>query len=254
MSLSMVFDRMSDDCVAAVKAAHDIGNELGMDVLRTEILFAGVVEKPERAAQTLFKYNFDAEGVKDAAIRTLTYKTDVTMGEPNPTKDPLSFSEDSRMILNKASQIAERMESSTVRSEHVLLALMGYNNGKTIEAVPVFEVLGDIPALKRRENNFSVSQFCEDLVNALPLTPYSGADVVVKDQVVVGGSGGSNTNTLSEVGVDLTQLALEGKLDLCFGRDKEIRTALRTLGRRRKNNPCLIGDPGKAMCCCYYVD
>lgn len=243
--LSMVFDRMSDDCVAAIKAAHDIGNELGLDVLRTEILFAGVVAKPERAAQTLRKYNLEAEGVKDAAIRTLTYKSDVTLGGPNPTKDPLSFSEESRIILNKASQIAERMESMTVRSEHVLLALMGYNNGKPIEAVPVLEVLGDIPALKRRGVDFSVSQFCEELVNALPLTPFPNDDVIVKDQVVVGGRGGGNTNTLSEVGVDLTQLALEGKLDKCFGRDKEIRTALRTLGRRRKNNPCLIGDPGK---------
>jgi len=44
--------------------------------------------------------------------------------------------------------------------------------------------------------------------------------------------------------VDLTQMAVEGKLDRVYGRDKEIVMALRTLGRRRKNNPCLIGDPG----------
>jgi ATP-dependent Clp protease ATP-binding subunit ClpC len=245
-SLSMVFDRMSNDCVAAVKEAHDLGNSLGLDTLRTEILFAGAVAKPERAAQTLKKYDFDFEGVKEAVIKTLTYKTNVKMEGPNATKDPLPFSEDSRAILNKALQIAERQESSTVRTEHVLLALMGYNNGKPIEDVPVLEVLGDIPALKKGEASFTVTKFCEDLVNALPMTPIASADddLVIREQVVIGGAGG-NTNTLSEVGVDLTQMALEGKLDLVFGRDKEIRSALRTLGRRRKNNPCLIGDPGK---------
>lgn len=236
---------MSNDCVAAVKEAHDFGNELGLDILRTEILFAGAVAKPERAAQTLRKYDFELEGVKQAVIRTLTYKTDVKLEGPNPTKDPLPFSEDSRAILNKALQIAERMESSTVRTEHLLLALMGYSNGKPIEEVPVMEVLGDISSLKRGENSFTVSKFCEDLVNVLPMTPVeaSNDDLVIREQVVIGGAGG-NTNTLSEVGVDLTQMALEGKLDLVFGRDMEIRTALRTLGRRRKNNPCLIGDPG----------
>jgi ATP-dependent Clp protease ATP-binding subunit ClpC len=58
------------------------------------------------------------------------------------------------------------------------------------------------------------------------------------------GDTGANGSTLQEVGVDWTQLALDGKLDPVFGRDAEIRSALRTLGRRRKNNPVLLGDPG----------
>jgi len=241
----MVFDQMSNDCVEAVQASQDFGNELGLDTLRTELLFAGVIAKPERALRTLQKYQLtDVDQVKEAVTRTLTYKSDVKlMKGPNPTKDPLPFSEDSRAILTKAQAIAERMESQTIRSEHVLLALMGYNGGKPIKEVPVLEVLGDIPALKQSKENFSVTSFCEDLVNALPMTPFDDAGGVIQDRVVIGGRSGK-TNTLSEVGVDLTQLALEGKLDLVFGRDQEIRSALRTLGRRRKNNPCLIGDPG----------
>jgi ATP-dependent Clp protease ATP-binding subunit ClpC len=237
----MIFDKMSDDCVSALKESHDFGNELGLDVLRTEVLFAGVIAKPERALRTLQKYKLDAKEVMEAVIQTLTYKSDVDMKGPNRTKDPLPFSDESRAVLTKAQSIAERMESTTIRSEHVLLALMGYNGGKPIKEVPVLEVLGDIPSLKKSKENFSVTNFCEDLVNALPLTPYD--DVVVQDRVVIGGRSGT-TNTLSEVGVDLTQLALDGKLDVVFGRDQEIRSALRTLGRRRKNNPCLIGDPG----------
>lgn len=254
--ISMVIDRMSNECVSAIQSAHDIGNSLGMKTLRNEILFCGMVNKPERAAKTLIRYNLDnAQEIESAAIRTLSFKLPTgeldLKGEnrkDGDTKEALPFSEETRSVLNKACDIADRMESETVRSEHVILALMGYNNGNAIESVPVLDLLGDIPSIKqgnRETSGFRVTQFCEDLVNALPNTPISGDDVTVRDRVVVGGrAGGGGTSTLNDVGVDLTQMALEGKLDMVFGRDKEIRNALRTLGRRRKNNPCLIGDPG----------
>ncbi len=43
---------------------------------------------------------------------------------------------------------------------------------------------------------------------------------------------------------DITQMAREGKLDPCIGRDKEIERLIQVLCRRTKNNPCLIGEPG----------
>ena len=51
------------------------------------------------------------------------------------------------------------------------------------------------------------------------------------------------TLTLSDVGVDLTELAMQMELDPVHGRDKEVKSTLRTLVRRRKNNPCLMGGP-----------
>lgn len=43
---------------------------------------------------------------------------------------------------------------------------------------------------------------------------------------------------------DLTQAASEGKLDPVVGRSKEIERVIEILGRRKKNNPILIGEPG----------
>ncbi len=43
---------------------------------------------------------------------------------------------------------------------------------------------------------------------------------------------------------DLTQKARDGKIDNIIGRDKEIGRVVQILGRRTKNNPCLIGEPG----------
>ena len=49
---------------------------------------------------------------------------------------------------------------------------------------------------------------------------------------------------LEAYGVNLTQLAKEGKIDPVIGREDEIRRMVQILSRRNKNNPVLIGEPG----------
>lgn len=56
--------------------------------------------------------------------------------------------------------------------------------------------------------------------------------------------GSSSTPVLDSFGYDLTKAATEDKLDPVVGRDKEIERLAQILGRRKKNNPVLIGDPG----------
>merc|ERR1711998_715888 len=64
------------------------------------------------------------------------------------------------------------------------------------------------------------------------------------------GSGGSSnkgnlkTATLDEFGTNLTKMASEAKLDPVVGRHNEIDRVIQILGRRTKNNPVLIGEPG----------
>ena len=54
----------------------------------------------------------------------------------------------------------------------------------------------------------------------------------------------SSTPVLDNFGTDLTQAAAEGKLDPVVGREREIERVTEILGRRKKNNPVLIGEPG----------
>lgn len=55
---------------------------------------------------------------------------------------------------------------------------------------------------------------------------------------------GAKTPILDNFGTDLTKQAAEGKLDPVVGRENEIMRVLEILGRRKKNNPILIGEPG----------
>ncbi len=54
----------------------------------------------------------------------------------------------------------------------------------------------------------------------------------------------SKTPVLDNFSTDLTQAALDGKLDPVVGREKEMQRLIEILGRRKKNNPILIGEPG----------
>lgn len=247
--LSMVVDRLSSECIAATQVAHKIGNEVGLRLLKNEALMVGISNRPEKAGRTLARYNLVYPLVRKSAEKTLEQNGFVLKAKVNRdtmlTNDkPLPFSEDVKVTLTIASQIADHFESKSISSEHVLLALLGYNFGKPIDqqSIPV-----GLEILRNSENvidpKFSSYDFCEDLVQDMKL-PYDLAQNPVTDEVVVIGGGSTKANTLDEVGVDLTQMAVEGKLDRVFGRDAEIKMALRTLGRRRKNNPCLIGDPG----------
>ena len=51
-------------------------------------------------------------------------------------------------------------------------------------------------------------------------------------------------NPLEAYGVNLTELAKEGKIDPVIGREDEIRRMVQILSRRNKNNPVLVGEPG----------
>lgn len=53
-----------------------------------------------------------------------------------------------------------------------------------------------------------------------------------------------NTPVLDNFSTDLTQAAIDGKLDPVVGREKEIQRVMEILCRRKKNNPILIGEPG----------
>jgi len=268
----MVVERMSEECIAATQASHKIGNELGLRLLKNEALIAGIVNRPERAGRTLSKYNLKYPLVRKSAEKTLEsngFQINNKLNSlGNINKDtlaanvkPLRFSEEVKICLTQASKIADYFDSKMICSEHVLLSLLGYNYGKPIDllvvptAVTVFKNTEDIAIPSSLVSGavedanaaaaFSSYDFCEELVKDMSQPyDYKKENPITEEVVLIGGDGGGKTNTLEEVGVDLTQMALEGQLDFIHGRDKEILMALRTLGRRRKNNPCLIGDPG----------
>ena len=57
-------------------------------------------------------------------------------------------------------------------------------------------------------------------------------------------NGGEEAPFLIKYGTDMTKMAAEGKYDRIIGRQEEMKRVLQVLGRKTKNNPCLVGEPG----------
>merc|ERR1740124_2063134 len=292
--MTMVVDRLSPTCIAALQTAHRIGNEFALRVLKNEVITVGLIQHPEKSIRTLVRYNLQYTPLVKASASAVLIgngfqlKRKVNKETMKESDRQLPFSEEAKGLLSKAGKVADHFGEKEIATEHVLLASVGYNFGKPLDLdnIPVgFTVLlnTETPmqpnsdtdddtdddhtdyhddyhdddddtskASKPKKQKFTAYQFCEDLVADITSSyDWKRENEQVKalaqlnaDEVVVIGGDSGATNTLAEVGVDLTQMAIEGQLDLVYGRAEEMRMALRTLGRRRKNNPCLIGDPG----------
>jgi ATP-dependent Clp protease ATP-binding subunit ClpC len=169
---------------------------------------------------------------------------------------------------NKNNKNKDTTSTTTIETHHVFLSLLEYTPTKDIDddeddtTAPTttrnnpesdaWAVLQRMQGWKEGRNNdhdnnefASAREISLALVKQIQANPQSD-----KRELVTGGGSSSSsssttsTPTLAECGVDLTEQARDGLLDPVYGREMEIRACLRTLLRRRKNNVCLIGDPG----------
>ena len=164
------------------------------------------------------------------------------------------------LVLNeKASNILKlavleaRMDRSTnVKEQHLLLAIlhdaanngakqvlelnnMNYDDTMTILRAPKTSgITNGIGLPDEEEEEFEATSPSSKSSNSSK----SGSTTTAQKKE------NSKTPVLDTFGTDLTQAALDGKLDPCVGREKEIQRVIEILGRRKKNNPILIGEPG----------
>ena len=124
---------------------------------------------------------------------------------------------DLQKVFDAAAEAAESLKDEFVSTEHLLLGLA------------------------RTDNKAS---------NLLKLSGVTEQDVLKAMSEVRGSARVTDQNAedtyqaLQKYGIDLTELASQGKLDPVIGRDTEIRRVIQVLSRRTKNNPVLIGQPG----------
>ena len=164
------------------------------------------------------------------------------------------------LVLNeKASNILKlavleaRMDRSTnVKEQHLLLAILhdAANNG----AKQVLELnnmnyddtmtILRAPQTSGITNGIGLPDEDEEEFEATNSSSKSSNSAKSASTTTAQKKENSKTPVLDTFGTDLTQAALDGKLDPCVGREKEIQRVIEILGRRKKNNPILIGEPG----------
>ncbi|KAL7479826.1 hypothetical protein ACHAW6_005539 [Cyclotella cf. meneghiniana] len=256
-------DRLSDACINAISFAQDASRSIGMKTLENEMLLVGMVRlagADDIEARKIFtNFGIFPDGILQAAESVLIEKGMGMRGaNAGNSAATLPFSESVKKTLNEALSIAERMfagSDGTVLPGHVLLALLEYDDRYKVATEDVTKCGGLAVLQKTVEDSplgskFDGTKFCRTLAEymknqVMTSNAAAGSTTEVRErEVIVVGRNSGSTPTLDKVGVDLTEMAREGRLDAVYGRDYEIRMCLRTLGRRRKSNPCLIGEPG----------
>jgi ATP-dependent Clp protease ATP-binding subunit ClpC len=253
-----VFERMSEECIAALITAQKQTAKLQLPTVGTEAALAGCIDHPESEAlrRTLQQYRITLRQAERTLMDMYKESTNATLSQGwlssfrAAVKDEdLPFGNDLKKTLVKAGKLADQMGSTAIQTHHLFLALLEFSEGggkPTAAAVdPETDLChcGAWAALLKMQtfdsDTVSALDICESLVKNLE---QSREDA--RPELVTGVGSGAKTPTLADCGTDLTQLALDGLLDPVYGRDKEIRSCLRILIRRRKNNACLIGEAG----------
>merc|ERR1711943_163050 len=137
----------------------------------------------------------------------------------------IPFTPRAKRVLELSLEEARQLGHNYIGTEHLLLGLIREGEGV---AARVLENLG-VDLAKVR------TQVIRMLGETAEVSAGGGGG---------GAKGSTKTPTLDEFGSNLTQLATEAKLDPVVGRHNEIDRVIQILGRRTKNNPVLIGEPG----------
>jgi type VI secretion system protein VasG len=131
-------------------------------------------------------------------------------------------------------------ESGSIRSGHLLLALLGDEEFNVREMSSHF---AKIPLETLRTTMTQIAIGSEEGKAAASAPTFGGG--AASDSPAQGGSAPARRQeSLNKFCIDLTQQARDGKIDPIFGRDPEIRQIVDILTRRRQNNPILTGEAG----------
>ena len=211
-----------------VEAAGESAFRLNHSYIGTEHILIGLADVDGSTSQTILKRH----GVSARAVENLIVKT-FDLGESNvAVAEGGNFSPKAKEVLNNAGVEAEKNNSGSVGTEHLLLALISQDDSAALR------ILSGLGANKQKLYAEVLSAMGEDLRVRRETEPQKrpgpgGAPAPKKDEGI-----------LKDFSRDLCEEARNGKLDPIIGRENEISRIVQILSRRTKNNPCLVGEPG----------
>ena len=210
-----------------------------------EHLLLGLLRLKEgRVADVFRRLDVDMQAVKNA-LETRVRQDE--LGMPIYTQQ-LVLNEKASNILKLAVLEARLQRTTRVEEQHLLLAIL--HDQADTGAKQVLEMNNmnyeDVLTMFSVKNGIGLpdEDYEEEDDNNAGQTTGSNGNRQASATTATQQKTKSKTPVLDNFGTDLTQQAAEGKLDPCVGREREIQRVVEILGRRKKNNPILIGEPG----------
>ncbi|TAE55847.1 MAG: ATP-dependent Clp protease ATP-binding subunit [Nostocales cyanobacterium] len=212
-----MFEHFTSEAIRVIMLAQEEARRLGHNFVGTEQILLGLMgEGTGVAAKVLAELG--------VTLKEARREVEKIIGRGSGFVPPeIPFTPKVKSLFEQSFREAHSLGHNYINTEHLLLGLTEAGEGV---AAKVLQNLGvDLQTIR----NGVMSLLGEDN------TVFAGSS-----------NNARRTQNLSieEFGRNLTKLAQEGKLDPVVGRQKEIERTVQILGRRTKNNPVLIGEPG----------
>ena len=212
-----------------------------------EHLLLGLLRVKDGPVNRVFsRLKLNTQSVKDE-LEQKVRQDDIT--RPILTHE-LVLNEQASNILKLAVLEARIQRMTKVDEQHLLLAILHDQVDNGAKQILEFNNMNyeDVLTLLRTNqtttNGIGLPEEDEEEYEDQPAGSPAGASSNKSTTQTATQKTKSKTPVLDNFSTDLTQAALEEKLDLVVGREREIQRVLEILGRRKKNNPILIGEPG----------
>lgn len=208
-----MFEKFTERGRKVIIYAKEEAEKRQNDYLGTEHLLLAVLKEDDGLPIAIMK----RMGITSDEVR-LEIERNLPQGSNIMTFGDIPFTPRAKKVLELAVEEARLLGHNYIGSEHIFLGLVREEEGIGGKILRSFGA--NLLGARQLTINFSIR-----------------AHTNVKDKK-------SSTPALDEFGRDLTLLAKEGKLDPVISREDEIERLIQILGRRIKNNPVIIGEPG----------
>lgn len=223
----------------SIKEASDIASFCGSAAIEPKhLLFAIHSEKGSLGSVLLDNMGFTSKMLEKFCLDKPKKKT--VSGKSTKTKksvktEKIGFSDETKNTITRAYAIASQFSYPYVGSEHLIYALIESNDSviQTILGSIDIKKVDMRSALKSTMNAGDASSNSSKVFN-MPNISLSKTKQTKQS---------SETPFLDQYGIDLTEEAQDSP-EIITGRTAEIERMIQVLGRRNKNNPLLIGEPG----------
>lgn len=208
-----MFEKFTERGRKVIIYAKEEAEKRQNDYLGTEHLLLAILREEDGLPVAIMKrMGITREEIRMEVERNLPQGTDLMTFEDIP------FTPRAKKVLELAVEEARLLGHNYIGSEHILLGLIREEEG--ISGKILRNLGANLLGARQLTINFSIRTHTN-----------------IKEKR-------STTPALDEFGRDLTQMAREGKLDPVIDREDEIERLVQILGRRIKNNPAIIGEPG----------
>ncbi len=212
-----MFERFTEKAIKVIMLAQEEARRLGHNFVGTEQILLGLIGEGTGVAAKVLKSL--GVNLKDSRI-----EVEKIIGRGSGfVAVEIPFTPRAKRVLELSLEEARQLGHNYIGTEHLLLGLIREGEGV---AARVLENL-----------NIDLTKVRTQVIRMLGETAEVGTGASTN-------KGNLKTATLDEFGTNLTKLASESKLDPVVGRHSEIDRVVQILGRRTKNNPVLIGEPG----------